>query len=91
MTIRPAHADNIWRLFGLPGPAFGSVAQQNALRVFADNRNDYAHGKVTIDEFLQNPECDINRILGRLGELEAWCFHCWAAGDDYLTSQGYLR
>lgn len=59
--------------------------------MFADNRNDYAHGTVTIDESLQNPECDVPRILGRIGDLEAWCLYCWTRADDYLASTGYLR
>jgi hypothetical protein len=90
-TIRPAHVNLIWTLFGLQAPAFANVQQQVAMRVIADNRNDYAHGKVPITQFLQSPECDVDRILVRLDELESWSFHCWKAADHYLSSQGYVR
>jgi hypothetical protein len=91
VTIRPSQVNSIWRLFGLPGSAFGNVRQQLALRVFADNRNDFAHGKVPIEDFLQNPECEVPRMLTRIGDLEAWCFHCWSSADAYVVDQMYRR
>jgi hypothetical protein len=90
-TIRAAHVNTVWRLFGLPGNGFESIGQQVSLRVFADNRNDYAHGKVPINQFLQNPECNTNRILERIAELEEWLFHCWQTADLYFSNQMYKR
>lgn len=90
-TVRPGQVSNVWTVFGLPGSGFANVGQQVALRVFADNRNDYAHGKVDINTFLANPECSPTRILDRMSDLEGWCFHCWNAGDQYFSSHGYRR
>lgn len=90
-TIRPKQVGYIWRVYGLPGSGFGDVHQQLALRVFADNRNDYAHGKVELADFLQNPECDIKSILRRIDDIEDWLFYCWDAGSDYLSNSSFYR
>lgn len=90
-TIRPDQVSNVWSAFGLPGSGFGDIHQQISLRVFADNRNDYAHGKVDIDAFLANPECAADSILRRISDLENWCFHCWDIGLEYLADEGYRR
>lgn len=90
-TIRPLQVSNVWVIFGLPGSGFGGLGQQVSMRVFADNRNDYAHGKVDSATFLANPECDPSRMLDRISELEEWCFHCWEAGAQYLDALTYRR
>ena len=66
-TIRPTHVSNIWRLFRLPGSGFGSISQHVALRVFADNRNDFAHGKC--------------RSTSSSRSLSATCPECWRASE----------
>lgn len=90
-TVRPGQVNDVWAVFGLPGEGFEDVRQHSAMVVFADNRNDYAHGRVDIETFLTHPECEPSRILDRISDLEAWCFYCWEIGDQYLSSQGYLR
>ncbi|WP_420445280.1 hypothetical protein [Candidatus Poriferisodalis sp.] len=90
-TIRPGQVSNVWAVFGLPGSGFEDLGQEVAMRVLADSRNDYAHGRVDISTFLAHPECEPSRFLDRISALEEWCFHCWSAGLEYLDSQGYRR
>ncbi len=90
-SIRPTQVEMIWRIFGLPPPAFKSIRQDLALRIVADNRNDFAHGQVSVSQFLQNPECEIDQIIVRLGDIEDWSFHCWEVADHYFGTSGFFR
>lgn len=90
-TMRPERVNTVWAIFGLPGSGFGHDRQADAMRVFADNRNDYAHGRVDVTTFLDNPECQPDSILNRMMDIEDWCYYCADTGDQYLASESYRR
>ncbi|MEE3848969.1 HEPN domain-containing protein [Gordonia sp. LSe1-13] len=88
-TIRPAHLNTIWRVFGLSGGSLPDPRTGLALTTIADLRNLVAHGEEeTATVAGMHSIDDTLRLLDRIDGLVV---HFHAATEDYLSSRAYLR
>jgi hypothetical protein len=88
-TIRPAHLETLWEVFGFSGVPMPSPIHRMALEELADNRNELAHGRRDFVAFGRlKVTDDILRLLDRVEDI---AIHLFEAADSYLSTNDYLR
>jgi hypothetical protein len=88
-TLRAAHFDTIWAVFGFPRPALPNPTHSLALSDLANGRNDVAHGVVDPVTFGRGKAtADVVRLVDKIEDV---ILHVVATSDGYLTSQMYKR
>jgi hypothetical protein len=88
-TIRHAHFDAVWAVFGLPPPVLPATNYRLALEDLATGRNDVAHGHVDPVAFGRKKAAhDVSRLVGKVEDV---VLHLVSAGDAYLQKKLYLR
>lgn len=88
-TLRAAHFETLWIVFGFPAPALPHPAYSLALSDLADGRNDVAHGLVDPVAFGRGKATpDVARLVDRIEDV---ILHVVATADDYLASRRYAR
>lgn len=88
-TLRAAHFETIWRVFGFSGAALPGGIHVGALEDLATNRNAVAHGEVDPQTVGRRKTFDdVLRMLQRVEEVGV---HLHSAADRYLDDKLYRR
>jgi hypothetical protein len=88
-TIRPAHLNTVWLVFGLPGSSLPTPRHAFALNDLAEGRNMVAHGREAPLHFgRRRVTADVLRIADHIEEIG---IHLALKLDEYLSGQLYLR
>jgi len=88
-TIRSAHLDVIWRVFGFPGDPTPGPLHRLALNDLAETRNDIAHGDEDASAISgRKSMVDLLKFVDRIEQI---AIHIWIAGYEYLNAKAYVR
>lgn len=88
-TIRKAHLDSIWAVYGFPGAPLPSPLHGLALRDLGDGRNEVAHGDA--DPVAFGARKTYVDVLRRIEQVEDIAIHLAGAGESYIVRGEYMR
>lgn len=88
-TLRAAHFDLIWFVFGLPFQPLPHQTHRLALASIADSRNDVAHGEMTAEQVARRQP--IPQTLKLVEKAEEVLINLHTATETYLTGEGFVR